>query len=77
MTLIQTTVGELDESLLEKREGISTDGAWVEYYLNDTLVHRSATVGLRGLEASIALGKVNEPSKLDEFFARYFLGVNR
>lgn len=77
MALIQTTVGELDESLLEKREGVSTGGAWVEYYLNETLVHRSATVGLCGLQASSALGKVNEPSELDAFFARYFLGVNR
>jgi hypothetical protein len=44
--LINTTVGEIEESRLEKRTGMTDDGVWVEYYLDDVLVHRSATMGL-------------------------------
>jgi len=43
--LIQTTKGEMDEALLEKKTGvIDNDNEtinWVEYWLDDELVHRS------------------------------------
>ena len=49
--LITTTKGEMDDSLLEKREG-SVDNeneftTWVEYWLGSELVHRSAHVTLK------------------------------
>ena len=49
--LIATTKGEIDNSLLEKREG-SVDNeneytTWVEYWLDGELVHRSAHVQLK------------------------------
>lgn len=49
--IVNTTKGEMDDSLLEKREGTidndieNTD--WVEYWLNGELVHRSAHVRLK------------------------------
>lgn len=51
MALVLTTKGEMDESLLEKREG-SIDNeneytTWVEYWLDGELVHRSAHVTLK------------------------------
>ena len=51
MALVNTTKGEMDESLLEKREG-SVDNdieytTWVEYWLDGELVHRSAHVSLK------------------------------
>ena len=51
MALVTTTKGEMDESLLEKREG-SVDNdieytTWVEYWLGGELVHRSAHVALK------------------------------
>jgi hypothetical protein len=51
MAPIQTTHGDLDESLLTKREGVTSAGAWVEYYLDGVLVHRSVTVSLQGMPA--------------------------
>ena len=49
--LVTTTKGEMDDSLLEKREGIvDTDNeytTWVEYRLEGELVHRSAHVTLK------------------------------
>ena len=49
--LITTTNGEMDESLLEKKEGsIDNDNeytTWVEYWLDGELVHRSAHVTLK------------------------------
>ena len=49
--LITTTKGEMDDSLLVKKEGsIDNDNeytTWVEYYLDDELVHRSAHVTLK------------------------------
>lgn len=49
--IVTTTKGEMDESLLEKREGsVDNDNeltTWVEYWLNDELVHRSAHVRLK------------------------------
>lgn len=51
MTLITTTKGEMDESLLEKKEGFVDNEneytTWVEYWLNGELVHRSAHVTLK------------------------------
>ena len=49
--MITTTKGDMDESLLEKREGtIDNDNettTWVEYWLDGELVHRSAHVQLK------------------------------
>lgn len=49
--MITTTKGEMDELLLEKREGSIDDDNestnWVEYYLDGELVHRSVHVRLK------------------------------
>jgi hypothetical protein len=46
-----TTKGDMDESLLEKREGFVDNEnectTWVEYWLDGELVHRSAHVTLK------------------------------
>ena len=51
MALVTTTLGEIDESLLEKREGTFEDDneltTWVEYWKDAELVHRSAHVTLK------------------------------
>jgi len=51
MALVTTTKGDMDESLLEKREGtVDNDNestTWVEYWLEGELVHRSAHVTLK------------------------------
>ena len=51
MATVFTTKGDLDESLLEKREGfIDNDHeytTWVEYWHEGELVHRSAHVMLK------------------------------
>lgn len=51
MATVFTTKGDMDESLLEKREGfIDTDNehtTWVEYWHQGELVHRSAHVVLK------------------------------
>jgi hypothetical protein len=51
MAIITTTKGEIDESLLEKRTGVVDDDneftQWVEYWLDDELVHRSVHVHLK------------------------------
>ena len=51
MALITTTKGEMDESLLEKKEGsVDNDNeitTWVEYWLDGELVHRSVHVTLK------------------------------
>ena len=49
--IVTTTKGEMDDSLLEKREG-SLDNdtettSWVEYWLNGELVHRSVHMVLK------------------------------
>lgn len=56
--MISTTHGDMDESTLRKVEGAVDDDnestTWVEYYLGDELVHRSAHVTLKkghGIEA--------------------------
>ena len=49
--IVTTTKGDMDESLLEKREGsLDNDNettTWVEYWLDGELVHRSAHVQLK------------------------------
>lgn len=49
--LITTTKGEMDDSLLVRKDGgIENDNektSWVEYYLGDELVHRSVHVELK------------------------------
>jgi hypothetical protein len=51
MALVTTTLGDMDDSLLEKREGtVDNDNeltTWVEYWKDDVLVHRSAHVTLK------------------------------
>ena len=51
MSLVTTTKGEMEESLLEKREGsVDNDNettTWVEYWLEGELVHRSVHVTLK------------------------------
>jgi len=49
--MIETTKGQMDESLLQKQEGqIDTETEtteWVEYWLDGELVHRSVHVKLK------------------------------
>ena len=51
MALVTTTLGEMDESLLDKKEGNFEDDnestSWVEYWKDGALVHRSAHVTLK------------------------------
>jgi hypothetical protein len=51
MALVTTTKGEMDDSLLEKKEGfVDNDNeytTWVEYWLDSELVHRSVHVALK------------------------------
>lgn len=48
---VNTIRGEMDDSLLKKKEGsVDNDNentTWVEYYLDGELVHRSAHVNLK------------------------------
>jgi hypothetical protein len=59
--MITTTHGDMDESLLTKREGVDEDdraqAEWVEYWKDDELVHRSVHIALkRGIEWNLELG---------------------
>jgi hypothetical protein len=51
MALVNTTKGEMDASLLERRDGtVDNDDeltTWVEYWLDGELVHRSVHVTLK------------------------------
>ncbi len=51
MPVITTTKGELEEALLEKREGaIENDNeitTWIEYWLDGEMVHRSVHVTIK------------------------------
>ena len=51
MALVTTTKGDMDESLLVKQEGtVDNDNeltTWVEYWLDEELVHRYANVTLK------------------------------
>ena len=52
--LIQTTKGEMDESLLDKKTGtIDNENEtinWVEYWLDGELVHRSVDMVLKKMD---------------------------
>ena len=54
--LVQTTKGEMDDSLLEKKEGVvDTENEttnWVEYWLDGELVHRSVDMVLKKYDVS-------------------------
>lgn len=59
--MVTTTKGEMDESLLEKKEGFVDNDVeyttWVEYWHEGELVHRSVHVTLKqavGLNAEAA-----------------------
>jgi hypothetical protein len=49
--IVNTTKGEMDDSLLEKREGsVENDTettSWVEYWLAGEMVHRSVHMALK------------------------------
>ena len=49
--IVTTTKGEMDDSLLERRDGsVDNDNeatSWVEYWLDGELVHRSVHVTLK------------------------------
>jgi hypothetical protein len=49
--IVTTTKGDMDDSLLEMREGsVDNDNettTWVEYWMDEELVHRSAHVRLK------------------------------
>jgi hypothetical protein len=49
--LVTTTKGEMDDSILEKKEGLFDNDIestnWIEYWLDGELVHRSAHVTLK------------------------------
>ena len=51
MAVVTTTKGDMDDSMLEKREGtVDNDNeltTWVEYWLDGELVHRAAHVTLK------------------------------
>lgn len=51
MAQITTTKGLMDEAALEKREGVVDNDnehtTWVEYWLDDELVHRSVHIALK------------------------------
>ena len=49
--LVTTTKGEMDDSLLIRKDGnmenVNEKTSWVESYLGDELVHRSVNVELK------------------------------
>lgn len=49
--MVTTTKGEMDESLLEKREGLIDNETettrWIEYWLDGEMVHRSVHMTLK------------------------------
>lgn len=67
MALVTTTRGDMDDSLLEKREGVDEKmsdtmpgikerAEWVEYWLAGELVHRSVHLHLIQVAAGAATG---------------------
>ena len=60
--IVTTTKGDMDDSLLEMREGsLDNDNettTWVEYWLDEELVHRSAHVRLK--RAVVSFGETSE-----------------
>ena len=59
--LITTTKGEMDDSLLEKKEGIidteNETTRWVEYWQNNELVHRSVDMTLKRNVVTLAVSQ--------------------
>jgi len=59
--LITTTKGEIDDSLLEKKEGIidteNETTRWVEYWQNNELVHSSVDMTLKRNVATLAVAQ--------------------
>jgi hypothetical protein len=59
--LITTTKGQIDDSLLEKKEGIidteNETTRWVEYWQNNELVHRSVDMTLKRNVATLAVAQ--------------------
>ena len=57
MALITTTKGDMDEALLEKKEGFVDNEneytTWIEYWHEGELVHRSVHVQLKKLPTFI------------------------
>lgn len=55
MATVTTTHGDMDDSLLEKREGTADNenesSSWTEYWLNGELVHRSVHLTLKSCAA--------------------------
>ena len=55
MAIVTTTYGDMDDSLLERKDGTFEDDneltTWVEYWKGDELVHRSAHVTLKKMPA--------------------------
>lgn len=55
--LVNTTKGEMDDSLLEKKEGsVDNDNeltTWTEYWLDGELVHRSVHVTLKKMPSFV------------------------
>ena len=55
--LVTTTKGEMDDSLLEKKEGsVDNDNeltTWTEYWLDGELVHRSVHVTLKKMPSFV------------------------
>lgn len=61
--IVTTTKGNMDTSLLVKKDGSMEDDnektSWVEYYLDDELVHRSVHVELKQmLNLESAIGEI-------------------
>ena len=61
--IVTTTKGDMDESLLVRKDGNMEDHnektSWVEYYLGDELVHRSVSVELKNsLATETILGEL-------------------
>jgi hypothetical protein len=60
--MIDTTKGPIDESLLEKRDGIDDNETafveWVEYWLDGELVHRSAHAHMKAGVVSLLEGSL-------------------
>ncbi len=55
MATVFTTKGDMDEALLDKKEGVIDNDneytTWVEYWHDGELVHRSAHVTLKQMPA--------------------------
>ena len=61
--IVTTTKGDMDDSLLVRKDGNMEDSnektSWVEYYLDDELVHRSVHVELKNpLTTETILGEM-------------------